>query len=235
MKRFYKSVTVAAAKDDAGFAIELDGRPIKTPGKRALRLPNPALAEAVAGEWRAQDEEIDPPSMRLTRLANTSVDRVDGRQDAVIEEIARYGETDLVCYRAESPERLVERQRAAWDPLLRWLELDRGVSLDIVAGVMPVSQSPENLAGLRAAVSEFDSFSLTGLHMVTAASGSVVIGLAVADGHLDGEAAWKASLTDEFFQIDEWGDDPEAAKRRDMLLADISGAARFLELCRQSP
>ena len=231
MKRFYKDVSVEHV--DGAYAVRLDGRQVKTPAKRALRLPGAALADAITAEWAAQGSEIDAHAMRLTRLANTAIDRVSEHRDAVVGEIGRYAETDLVCYRADAPEELARRQKKAWDPLVCWIADRHGVSLAVTEGLFPVAQQDESLRRVSEVVGGFDDFSLAGLHMVTSASGSVVIGLAVADAALGGEAAWSASLVDETFQIEEWGEDAEATRRREALLADIEAAARFLALVRQ--
>jgi chaperone required for assembly of F1-ATPase len=231
MKRFYKEVSVEPV--DGAYAVRLDGRQVKTPAKRALRLPGAALADAVAAEWAAQESEIDAHGMRLTRLTNTAIDRVADHRAAVVGEIGRYAETDLVCYRADAPEELARRQKEAWDPLVRWIGDRHGVALAVTDGLSPVAQPAQSLRRVSDVVGGFDDFSLAGLHMVTSACGSVVIGLAVADAALGGEAAWSASLVDETFQIEEWGEDAEATRRREALLADIEAAARFLALVRQ--
>jgi chaperone required for assembly of F1-ATPase len=231
MKRFYRDVSVVRAED--GFSVRLDGRQVKTPAKRPLRLPGAALAEAVAAEWAEQGSDIDAHGMRLTRLANTAIDRVADHRVAVVGEISRYAETDLVCYRADAPAELMRRQRDAWDPLVRWVSDRHGVVLAVTEGLFPVAQPDESLGRVSEIVAGFDDFSLAALHMVTSACGSVVIGLAVADAVLDGEKAWTASLIDEMFQIEEWGEDAEAATRREGLLADVDSAARFLALVRE--
>ncbi|MEX2453887.1 MAG: ATP12 family protein [Rhodospirillaceae bacterium] len=232
MKRFYTSVDLAPV--DGGIAVRLDGRQVKTPSKRALCVPTEGMADAIAAEWRAQGDEVDILSMRLTRLANTAIDRVADRRDAVVDEIARYAETDLVCYRTAMPAALSDRQKELWDPLLDWLRGRYGATLTVTDAVLPLDQPPASLEALRAAVSAFDHFSLSGLHSVTVACGSVVIGLAVAEGRVGGDDAWAASLVDESYQIEQWGEEAEAAKRRALLRQDIAAAARFLALGRRA-
>ena len=230
MKRFYDAAEVA--QENGGFAVALDGKTVNTPGRAPLRLPTAALAEAVASEWRTQAEEVDPHTMRLTRLANTAIDRVAGRREQVIGEIAGFAATDLLCYRAAAPPELVGRQSAAWQPLLDWAERRHGVRLMVTTGVSPVDQLDESLHGVTAAVARFDDFALAALHSATAASGSAVIGLALAEGEIDAEAAWACTDLDDAWQAERWGADDEAGRRRAALRADLLAAGRFLDLCR---
>lgn len=228
MKRFYDAATSVAA--EKGFEVRLDGSPVRTPAKRKLALPSERLAQAICREWSDQGEKIDTGGMRLTRLANSAIDRVADRRDAVVSEIAGYAETDLVCYRAAEPEALRERQEASWTPLVDWIGKRHGIVLTVTAGLLPCPQTPESLSSVRKAVEDRNDFSLTGLQLATAAGGSVVIALALADGEIDAEEAWKLSLVDETWQIENWGEDPEAAKRRAGLLADICAAETFMKL-----
>ena len=230
MKRFYKSVGIAA--EESGFSVRLDNRPVKTPAKNLLLLPNRPLADAVAAEWDRQSEDIDAHSMRLTRLANSAIDRVTGHRQAVIAEVAGFAGTDLVCYRAAEPASLAKRQEEGWAPLVSWVAERHGIHLAITTGLLPVAQSDRSAKAVQTAIESFDVFSLAGLHLVTSACGSVVLGLAVADGRIDGASAWEFSLIDESFQIEEWGEDPEATKRRAGLLEDITAAAEYLRLCK---
>jgi chaperone required for assembly of F1-ATPase len=232
VKKFYKAA--AAVEADQGHAVQLDGRPVKTPAKNVLNVPARALADAIAAEWGAQGEDIDAHEMRLTRLANSAIDRIVEHRHSVVSEIAGYIETDLVCYRAESPEGLAKAQEAGWGPLVSWIHDRHGVDLEITTGLLPVAQSNASIDAVRAAVAEFDVFSLAGLHMVTVSSGSVVIGLAVADDRIDGTAAWELSLIDETFQLTEWGEDPDATKRRAGLRDDIAAGGAFMRLCRSA-
>jgi chaperone required for assembly of F1-ATPase len=229
LKRFYKSAAVAAF--DQGYGVRLDDKPVKTPAKNFLVLPEQALAAAVAAEWAAQGEDIDAHSMRLTRLANSVIDRVVGHREMVVSEIAGYAETDLVCYRADEPEELAKRQETGWAPLVSWIKDRHGIGFDTTTSLLPIVQSSSCIDTVWSVVGTFDVFQLAGLHLVTVSCGSVVIGLAVADGRIDGPAAWKLSLIDETYQIEEWGEDPDATKRRAGLLQDIVAATEFLRLC----
>ena len=166
------------------------------------------MAEAVANEWDEQPEDIDTYKMRLTRLANSAIDRVTEHRDAVIREVAGFADTDLVCYRAADPVPLAERQEEGWGPLVSWVADRHGIEFTITTGLLPVDQSASSLMAVEAVVKSFDVFSLAGLHLVTSACGSIVLGLAVADGRIDGASAWELSLIDETFQIDNWGEDP---------------------------
>jgi chaperone required for assembly of F1-ATPase len=232
MKRFYRTVSIGAAAD--GFAVMLDGKPVRTPRKLPFAVPNRALAEAVAGEWRGQGDTVDLNAMRIGRIANTAIDLVAGQREQVIRQIAVYGETDLLCYRATEPPELVARQAERWDALLDWLAQAHGARLAVTAGVAPAKQDERALLAIAAAVAAFDSFPLTALHMATAAAGSVVIGLALAAGWLDASAAAEAALLDDIWQIERWGVDAEAQRRLDAVRADIEAAAAFLALCRES-
>ena len=229
MKRFYGTVDIVA--EDGGFAVTLDGKPVRTPAKRPLRLPSRGFADAVAAEWRAQQGDIDPARMPLTRLANTAIDRVAVGRIEVIAEVASYADTDLVCYRAEAPPELVASQRAAWQPLVDWAASHHGAPLHVTTGVRPVEQPPGTLRAIAAAVGAFDDFALAALHAVTSACRSVVIGLALADGRLDAAAAWECAHVDEAYQAGRWGDDPDVVRRLETVRRDIAAAAEVLALC----
>ncbi len=228
MKRFWRDVDVV--DQDGGFTIALDDKAVRTPGKRHLVVPTRSLAEAIAREWAAQGDTVEPAEMPLTRLANSAVDGVAPRRDEVIADAAKYGATDLVCYRAAEPPELVERQRDGWQPLVVWIADRHGIGLEIASGVVPVTQSPETLDTFRALVSTLDDFRLTGFHAVTTACGSLVIALALAEGHVDAEAAWSLSQLDESYQIERWGEDDAAADRRARLRTEIEAAASFMSL-----
>jgi chaperone required for assembly of F1-ATPase len=221
-KRFWSDVSVAEAAD--GYAVQLDARRVMTPGKLPLALPTRAMADAVAAEWAAQQDEIQPLTMPVTRAANSAIERVAPQHDAVAATLAAYAETDLTCHRADTPQTLAARQAAAWDPLLDWLSGALGARLFPTTGVLPVAQPSRSLERLGAHVAGLDAFRLTALHDLVALSGSLVIGLAVAHDRLDPEAAWPVSRIDEDWQIEQWGRDAEAAaaaavKRRDFLRA----------------
>ena len=195
-------------------------------------MPKRVLAAAIAEEWNAQEGEIRPATMPLTRLATTAIDRVATQREAIIEETANYAGTDLVCYRAAHPPALAARQQAVWQPLIDWAVLRYDASLVITTGVIPKSQSAASLRAFAAAVAEQDDFALTALHVATAASGSLVIGLALIEGQLDAQEGFATSQLDESFQIEAWGEDSEQAERRRALAADIAAAARFMLLLR---
>src|SRR5436190_20324388 len=228
MKRVYKQATARAA--EGGWGVALDGRPMRTPTKHELIVPSAALAEAIAAEWDAQQDDIRPATMPLTRLAATAIDRTGAQRDLVVAETANYAGTDLVCYRAERPPELVVRQQAEWQPLLDWAMLRYDASLAVTSGVLPQPQSPAALKAFAAAVAAQDDFRLTALHAMTAACGSLVIALAMLEGRLNAAAAFAVSQLDETFQIEAWGEDAEAAARRQGLAEDIAAAARVVQL-----
>ncbi|MHA1528353.1 MAG: ATP12 family chaperone protein [Alphaproteobacteria bacterium] len=230
MKRFWREVSVEAG--GGGFAIRLDGRPLRTPAKAACLLPTRALARAVAAEWAAVEGEVDPAAMALTRAANSAIDRVIPEREAIAALIAAYGEADLICYRAPQPQGLARRQGEAWDPLLAWAAETLGAPLVSVEGVVHVAQLPESLARLGAAVRAHGPWELTALHDLVSISGSLVLGLAVSHGRLDAATAWPLSRIDEDWQVEEWGADDEAAAVAARRRANFADAARLLELVR---
>lgn len=230
MRRFYSSVAVI--ERNGGFGITLDGRPLRTPAKADLSLPTRALAEAVAEEWRVQEGPINPHGMPLTRLASTAIDRIAPDRAPVVDDLAGYAETDLLCYRAGDQPELAARQAEAWQPLLDWAAERFGVRLAITGDISPLPQSAEAMDALRAAVEALKPMMLAGLHAATAAAGSVVVGLALAEGLIDAERAFEISALDESFQIERWGEDSEAVARRRAVLEDLRAAARFMALCR---
>ncbi|HYD98419.1 MAG TPA: ATP12 family protein [Alphaproteobacteria bacterium] len=230
MKRFYKQVTVAAA--DGGFQVTLDGKPIRTPRGEPLTVPSRALADGIAAEWDRQGDEVKPDTMPLLRLSATAIDGVRTQRALMIDAVARYAETDLLCYRAEGPSELVRRQDAVWGPLLAWADQTYGARFALAAGLMPVGQPAESVAALRRAVEAQDDFWLSGLQNATGASGSLIIGLAMLSGRLDGVAAFAAAELDETYQIEQWGEDPLAQKRRDNLLEDLQATADYFDRLR---
>lgn len=230
MKRFYQKAESMPAV--AGYGIAVDGRQVKTPAKHDLIVPNAALAAAIAAEWEAQQGEVRPATMPLTRLAGTAVDRSATRREAIVLQVANYAGTDLVCYRARHPPALAARQQAVWQPLIDWAVLRYDAPLVITSGVMPASQPPTSLRAFAAAVAEQDDFMLTALHAATAACGSLIIALALLEGRLDVAEAVAAAQLDECFQIEAWGEDAEQAERRRASAADVTAAAQFLSLLR---
>jgi chaperone required for assembly of F1-ATPase len=227
--RFYKEVTTAEEENE-GWRILLDGRPVKTPMRNDLLVPTDALAEAIADEWRAQDRRIDPNTMPLTKLANTALDAVAPNATEVAENVLSFAGRDLICYRAEGPERLIERQRASWDPLIEWAEDYYGARLKVTEGVMPIEQPADSLAALRTACLCHEPFSLTALHVITSITGSAVLALAHISGRMSLDESWAAAHVDEDFQIEEWGSDEEAAERRKSRYGELRSASRFYEL-----
>ncbi len=224
-KRFYKAVDVS--EGEGGFVVRLDGRLVRTPKRRALVLPNRGLAEAIADEWRAVENVVDPADMPVTRIANTAIDGVADTMEAVARDAARFAGSDLLCYRAEDPEGLVARQTESWDPLLDWARSDLGLRFNLAGGVMHVAQPQETLDRAVEHLSTVDPFTLTGLHVMTSLTGSLVLALAVLHGRLTAEEAWAASLVDEDWQIGLWGEDEEAMRRRRRNWLEMEAAARL--------
>lgn len=230
VRRFWDRAGVVETA--AGFGVALDGRPLRTPAKAALTLPSRALAEAIAAEWDAQQGQVDPLAMPLTRAANSAIDKVTPMFAAVVDEVARYGGTDLLCYRATEPPALAARQAEAWDGLLDWAAAALGARLAVTRGVIPVAQPEAALAALRRRVATADAFGLTALHDLVAISGSLVIGLAVAAGRIAPDQGWSLSRIDEDWQAGLWGRDDEAERIAGLKRADFLAAARLWTLSR---
>ena len=223
-RRFYKEAGFAAGA--GGFRLTLDGRPANTPARNPLSVPNEALAGILAAEWGAQGEQIDPATMPLTRLVNTTLDGVVPRREAVVEDLAAFAGTDLVAYRAEGPERLVAVQARTWDPVIAWAREALGVRLILSEGVMHVTQPPDSVAALRRAVEAVESpFRLAALHTLTTLSGSLLIALAVLHGRLSPAEAWAAAHVDETYQAEAWGRDAEAEERLARRWTEFEAAA----------
>ncbi len=234
-RRFYKEARAGTIGE--GFGLMLDGRIAKTPAKRDFVVPTLALAEAIAGEWAAQRDKVDFAAMPLTRLAFTAIDGVAGRIPVVIDEIAKYAETDLVCYRASAPANLVAAQAEAWDPVLDFVAAQLGARFFCIEGVGFVAQPEAARAAVKARIAAIGGdrmapFALASLSMMTALTGSVLIALALTDGELSLDDAWRAAHVDEDFQIRQWGEDREAKARRDLRFADMAAAAEFWRLLR---
>lgn len=227
-KRFYETVEVRP--EAGGHGIFLDGRPVKTPLKQPLVLPTHALADAVAAEWQAQEERIIAASMPLTKLANTSIDHGHAAFRALVDEFISYAGADLLCYRAEAPEGLVERQEALWDPLLIWVAQSFGARFVVATGIVHEEQPEQSLKALRAHVEAYDHFRLTVLQAVAALTGSAVIALALAERHISVLEASTAADVDEDWQIELWGKDDEAESRRAIRRAELDAHDRFMEL-----
>ena len=227
-KRFYK--TAEAVRAAGGHGIALDGKPVRTPAGKSLAVPGAALADALAEEWAAQGDEIDRETMPLTRLACTALDLVPDRRADIVSEVAAYGETDLVCYRTDEPPALARRQAAAWQPLLTWAAECHGAHLAVTTSITPLAQTREALEALRSAVAASDDFMLAGLSFTTRSFGSVVIALALREARLDAEAAADASLIDERYQLERWGEDAELAGRCARVVRDAADAERLFRL-----
>jgi chaperone required for assembly of F1-ATPase len=226
-KRFYKAVSTDAVEE--GHRILLDGRPVRTPGKKLLAVPARPIADRLVAEWDGQGEEIDPAKMPVTRLVNTAVDGVAENFDAVFDEIVRFAGTDMLCYRADSPEGLVERQREGWDPILRWAGEARGARFILVEGVMHQEQPIPAIEAFSRALSAFrDPLALACLHTVTTLTGSALLALALAEGVIDADRAWTLAHVDEDWQIEHWGTDEEAFRRRELRRAEMDVAAAVL-------
>lgn len=226
-RRFYREAGIA--QRGSLFQLELDGRGARTPARNPLAVASRAVAEAIAEEWRAQRDSIDPSTMPLTRLVNVALDGVARDPDAVRDEVARYAGSDLVCYRALEPESLAARQNAAWDPVAAWSREALGAPLRLAAGIVHVAQDEASLARIREAVAAVPApLALAGLASVTSLTGSALLALALARGFLDPAAAWDAAHVDETFQADIWGRDKEAQARLDNRRRDFDAAAFLL-------
>ena len=228
MKRFWKDVAVERESD--GWAVRLDDRPVRTPARAPLVVPAEALAEAIAGEWRSVDEEIDPRAMPLTGLANAAIDRVAPDRQAFAGGLARYAEADLACYRSEWPPELVERQKAAWDPLLAWARRRYDVDFSTTSGLMHVPQPQATAERLAHAVGALDAFRLAGLSPLVTIGGSLVAALALSEKAMTADAVWQAVSVDERWQLEQWGADQEAETALENKRCDFMAAAGFLEL-----
>ncbi|MGD0144111.1 MAG: ATP12 family protein [Rhizomicrobium sp.] len=228
VSRFYK--VVAVAEHDGHFVVHLDGKPVKTPHRAILALPNRSLAEAVADEWAAQRDKIDPKTMPLTQLANTAIALLPEHHAKAAERILAYGKADLLCYRAEAPEDLVRRQVARWNPLLDWADATFGARLVVGQGIGFVEQPARALLALEQAVWQRDAFGLVGLHAAATISGSLVLALALAEGRLAAGEALALAQLEERYQAEKWGRDAAAAAREARLETDLEAAERFLRL-----
>lgn len=228
MKRFWN--TAEAKPGDGGWTIALDGRPVRTPGRASLIVPTEALARAIADEWVGGEGDVDPRAMPLTGIANAAIDRVAPRREAFAAGLARYGESDLICYRAEGPPGLFACQEAGWDALLAWARRRYDLDFATTHGLIPVTQPPVTVERLAHAVATLDAFRLAALSPLVTIGGSLITALAVLEKGVGSDQAWDAVSVDEHWQLEQWGADAEAeaalADRRRGFLA----AARFLEL-----
>lgn len=228
MKRFWKSAEAVESGDC--WTIELDGRPLRTPARETLAVPTGALARAIAAEWEATEDTVDPRAMPLTGLANAAIDRVAADPGAFAAGIARYAEADLACYRADFPRELVQRQAESWDALLGWARRRFDVDFATTCGVIHVDQPPATVARLSHAVASLDPFRLAGLSPLVTTGGSLIAALAVLEGALTPDEAWAAVTVDDKWQMEQWGADAEAETALENRRHDFFAAARFLEL-----
>ena len=229
-RRFWTDATVEPAA--GGHAVRLDGRPVRSPAKTELVLPTETLARGVAAEWAAQGRLVDPLSMPLTRAANAALDKVVPQHAAVAADLAGYGESDLLCYRAETPAGLAERQAAGWDPMLDWADARYGARLAVTTGVMPAPQPANALEAFRAEVRALDAWTLTALSEFVTLSGSLVLGLAALERARPADRLWDLSRIDEDWQAEQWGVDEEEAARAAAKRAAFLQADRYLGLLR---
>jgi chaperone required for assembly of F1-ATPase len=229
-RRFYKSATVG--ERNGKFAVLLDGRPARTPGRHLLAVAIADVAGALAAEWNAQGEWIDPSAMPLTRLVNAGIDRVAAEMPAVRGEIVKYAGSDLLCYRAEGPPDLVARQEGAWSPLIDWAEQTFDVGLRLGAGVVHVAQAAATLARIDSALADYDALSIAAINAVTTLTGSAIIALAVARGRLDAREAWAGAHVDEDWQMERWGADEAALQRRAARWREMEAAVLILASAR---
>jgi chaperone required for assembly of F1-ATPase len=226
-KRFYKEAQHVAA--EGGYAIHLDGRQVKTPGKATLLLPNEALGAAVAGEWSAQEKEINPATMPLTRLANTAQDAVTVRFGEVADDITNFAGNDALCYRADDPETLVETQRRLWDPVVDWAGELLGGQFVLIEGIMHKPQPENVMQAYRARIANDSALRLAALHTLTSLTGSAILALALREGYLEADAVWTAAHVEEDFNIERWGEDAEAAQIRAYKRTEFDAAVLILK------
>jgi chaperone required for assembly of F1-ATPase len=227
MKRFY---TAASVTGDGPFGVALDGKPLRTPARAVLAVPTRALADAIAAEWQAQGEKIDPRHLPLTGFANAAIDHVAADPAGFATRLAAYAESELIAYRADGPASLLAAQVAAWDAWVAWLAQRYDVGLTITTGIMHVAQPPATLARIQTAFAAFTPFELAPLDPIVTITGSAVLALAVAQGELDSEAAYDIAHVDARWQEEQWGRDPLAEKAEATRRADLAGAVGFLRL-----
>ena len=228
MKRFWKHAS--ATPDGGGWAISLDGKPVRTPARKPLVVPTESLAEAIADEWNSAGETVDPRAMPLTGLANAAIDRVDADPERFAAGLASYGESDLLCYRAEAPRALAERQEKGWDPLLAWCRRRFDVDFRTTCGIVHVPQPEATTRRLAHAAASLDAFRLAALSSLVTIGGSLIAALAVLEGAVSAEAAWDAVSIDDQWQLEQWGADDNEQERQANRRRDFLAAVWFLEL-----
>ena len=227
MKRFYKDATDTG---DGPFGVALDGRPLRTPARVPLAVPTRSLAEAIAGEWQAQGEKIDPRSLPLSGFANAAIDRVAADHAGFAKRLATYAESELIAYRADGPASLLAAQATAWDPWVEWLARRYDVGLTITTGIMHVAQPLATLTRLHTAFAAFTPYQLAPLDPIVTITGSAVLALAVAEGELEAQAAYDIAHVDALWQEQQWGRDPLTEKAEAERRADLDAAIRCLRL-----
>ena len=228
MKRFWEAAE--AVREDGGWTVHLDGRPLRTPARASLVVPSEALAKAIATEWHAVDGTVDPGKMPITGLANAAIDRIAPNRQAFAGGLARYAEADLACYRSEWPPELVERQAECWDPLLVWARRRYDVDFATTSGLMHVPQPQPTIDRLAQAVAELDPFRLAGLSPLVTVGGSLIGALAVLEKAMTADEVWGAVSIDERWQLEQWGSDVEAKAALENRRSDFFAGASFLEL-----
>lgn len=225
-RRFYKAALAGA--HDGGFAVLLDGKPVRTPGRKPFAVSDRRVAEALAAEWEAQAERIDPATMPLTRLVNSAIDRVAGEMAAVRAEIVKYAGNDLICYRAEGPQPLIDAQAAAWDPLVDWAREALGVRLVLAAGIVHAAQDEALSEAVDRMLQPLDPLALAAVSSATTLTGSAVVALALLSGRLSADQAWAAACVDEDWQMSQWGEDAAALAQRDSRKRELDAAGLVL-------
>ncbi len=230
VKRFYEKAAVS--EKEGLYAVELDGRPVRTPSRSPLAVPSPALARGLCDEWTGQEEWVDPDAMPLNKLANTVLDRVSLHMDEVRNAVLEFAGSDLLCYRAEAPVELAQKQADAWDPVLAWLKEKFGAEFKTGVGIAHVAQPEGATRIIDGHLKKLSAFELAPLHVMTSLTGSLFLALAMDDGMLSPEQAWDAAHVDEDWQIAQWGGDEEAQDRREGRLKELRSAMRFLDLYR---
>ena len=230
MKRFWKNASITRAEQ--GFGVQLDARPLRTPARALLIVPRETLAQAIAAEWNAVGEDVDPRLLPLTGLANAAIDRMTPELANYHAALARYGDSDVVAYRADHPDALVARQAAQWDPVVDWAAEQYGARLTILQGIMHQPQPAAALARLEQRVARCDAFETAALHQLVTLTGSLLLGLMLAEGAITPEAAWAAGQLDELWQEEQWGADALAVAARAEKRAAFDAAWHYLTLLR---
>lgn len=215
---------------DGGATVTLDGRPLTTPSRSPFVVPTDSLAAAIAQEWQAQKDEIRPETMPLTRLANSAIDKIPAQFGETVTELASYAQTDMTCFRADSPQGLIDRQTASWDPALDWLKSAHGIRLIPTIGIAPVPQPQEGLDAFTSWLADQTPFALMGLHELIGLSGSIVLARAVAEGAMSPQEAWQASILEEMWNVEVWGEDEQAAQDRAAKQSAFEAGHKFFQL-----